>query len=150
MFGKCPERTGFHLSAMHDVQQQSEPTKGILSPGYCISLKSHPSKLGFIEHAVVDCERIVDETICDLARVLGLREPLLVGLGHGSRYARGGTIGLDPCSPKPHHFEDPLEGCTADSLRACRDVLPGLQRVPIPGLMVLMEEEAHGGACAND
>ena len=47
---------------------------------------------------------------------------------------------------KPHHFEDPLEGCTADNLRACRDVFSGLQRVPIPGLMVLMEEEGHGGA----
>ena len=69
----------------------------------------------------------------------------MVGLGRGSRYARGGTIGLDPCSTKPHHFEYPLEGCIADSFRACRDGILCPQRVPRPSLMVFMEEEGHGG-----
>ena len=47
----------------------------------------------------MDCERIVDETLRGLVSFLGLREPLLGGLGHGSRDARGGTIGLDPYNP---------------------------------------------------
>ncbi len=75
-----------------------------------------------------------------------MREPLLVGLGHGNRYARGGTIGPDPCNPKPHHFEDPLDGLYGRQPRACRDVLSCLHRVPLPGLMVLMEEARRGGA----
>ena len=57
----------------------------------------------------MECERIGDETLSDLVRAPGLREPLLVGLGQGSRDARGGTVGLHPCIPKPHYFGDPLE-----------------------------------------
>ena len=100
------------------------PSKGFSARGLApASISIHKSLPCPSEHAVLYCERIANETISDLVRVLGLREPLLVGLGHGKRYARGGTIGLDLRSPKTRQIEDPLEGCTADSLCICRDGL---------------------------